>query len=73
MFDKLKIERERCCAGRDAVERICKEWVDNELVEKDQLKQAAAAAEAAKESKKNAAKAAADAMSEAKPEQVAKQ
>ena len=40
MFDKLKIERERCCAGRDAVERICKEYLDNEINEKDQLKQA---------------------------------
>lgn len=32
LFDKMKVERERCCAGRDAVERICKEYLDNELM-----------------------------------------
>ena len=57
MFDKMKIERERCCAGRDAVERICKEYLDNELMEKDQLKQAEVEREAVKESKKKADKA----------------
>ena len=68
MFDKMKIERERCCAGRDAVERICKEYLDNELMEKDQLKQAEVEREAIKASKKKADKVLADdAASKAKP------
>lgn len=68
MFDKLKMERERCCAGRDAVERICKEYLDNELMEKDQLKNAEAQAQAAKESKKKAEKATREALAKEKEE-----
>jgi hypothetical protein len=45
-----------------ASERICKEYLDNELMEKDQLKTAEAEAAAVKESKKKADNGADDAV-----------
>ena len=47
LVEKTKLERERCCAGRDALERFCKEYLDQEVLERD-VKREAAAEDAAK-------------------------
>uniref|UniRef100_A0A7S0WYD5 Uncharacterized protein n=1 Tax=Pyramimonas obovata TaxID=1411642 RepID=A0A7S0WYD5_9CHLO len=30
MLEKVRLEKERCCGGRDALERLCKEYMDDD-------------------------------------------
>eukprot|EP00242_Pyramimonas_sp_CCMP2087_P014986 CAMPEP_0198213506 /NCGR_PEP_ID=MMETSP1445-20131203/28910_1 /TAXON_ID=36898 /ORGANISM="Pyramimonas sp., Strain CCMP2087" /LENGTH=144 /DNA_ID=CAMNT_0043888165 /DNA_START=69 /DNA_END=500 /DNA_ORIENTATION=- len=41
MLEKVRLEKERCCGGRDALERFCKEYLNDEVLDKDAKKTSA--------------------------------